>query len=75
MQEHKIGKLPLIEKENWSAYIPTPMSAASSKMRRFHGLPILGDRTLVKKLGLTPERKQPLTAGGLDGMLCKYELY
>lgn len=34
-----------------------------------------GDRTLVKKLGLKPEWKQPLTAGGLDGMLCKYELY
>ena len=34
-----------------------------------------GDKTLVKKLGLKPERKHPLTAGGLDGMLCKYELY
>jgi putative N6-adenine-specific DNA methylase len=34
-----------------------------------------GDQTLVKKLGLKPEWKQPLRAGGLDGMLCKYELY
>jgi putative N6-adenine-specific DNA methylase len=34
-----------------------------------------GDKSLVKKLGLKPEWKQPLRAGGLDGMLCKYELY
>ncbi len=34
-----------------------------------------GDQSLVKKLGLKPEWKQPLRAGGLDGMLCKYELY
>jgi putative N6-adenine-specific DNA methylase len=34
-----------------------------------------GDTTLVKKLGLKPEWKHPLRAGGLDGMLCKYELY
>ena len=34
-----------------------------------------GDQTLVKKLGLKPEWKQPLRAGGLEGMLCKYELY
>ena len=34
-----------------------------------------GDKALVKKLGLKPEWKHPLTAGGLDGMLCKYELY
>ena len=34
-----------------------------------------GDRTLVKKLGLKPEWKHPLTAGGLGGILCKYELY
>jgi len=34
-----------------------------------------GDKTLVKKLGLKPEAKYPLTAGGLDGMLCKYALY
>ena len=34
-----------------------------------------GDKTLVKKLGLKPEWKHPLRAGGLDGVLCKYELY
>lgn len=34
-----------------------------------------GDKALVKKLGLKPEWKNPLRAGGLDGMLCKYELY
>ncbi len=34
-----------------------------------------GDATLVKKLGLKPEWKQPLRSGGLDGVLCKYELY
>jgi len=34
-----------------------------------------GDQSLAKKLGLKPEWKQPLRAGGLDGMLCKYELY
>ena len=34
-----------------------------------------GDTTLVKKLGLKPEWKHPLRSGGLDGMLCKYELY
>ena len=34
-----------------------------------------GEPTLVKKLGLKPEWKHPLRAGGLDGVLCKYELY
>jgi len=34
-----------------------------------------GDATLAKKLGLKPEWKQPLRSGGLDGVLCKYELY
>jgi len=34
-----------------------------------------GDASLVKKLGLKPEWKQPLRNGGLDGVLCKYELY
>ncbi|MBN2163606.1 MAG: hypothetical protein JXR25_14800 [Pontiellaceae bacterium] len=34
-----------------------------------------GEISLVKKLGLKPEWKLPLSAGGLDGMLCKYELY
>ncbi|RKX47574.1 MAG: class I SAM-dependent RNA methyltransferase [Verrucomicrobia bacterium] len=34
-----------------------------------------GDASLVKKLGLKPEWKHPLRGGGLDGVLCKYELY
>jgi putative N6-adenine-specific DNA methylase len=34
-----------------------------------------GDASLAKKLGLKPEWKQPLRSGGLDGVLCKYELY
>jgi putative N6-adenine-specific DNA methylase len=34
-----------------------------------------GDASLVKKLGLKPEWKQPLRSGGLAGVLCKYELY
>jgi len=34
-----------------------------------------GDPTLVKKLGLKPDWKHPLRSGGLDGILCKYELY
>lgn len=34
-----------------------------------------GDTSLVKKLGLKPDWKHPLRAGGLDGILCKYELY
>lgn len=34
-----------------------------------------GDASLVKKLGLKPDWKQPLRSGGLDGVLCKYELY
>ncbi len=34
-----------------------------------------GDAALAKKLGLKPEWKQPLRAGGLDGVLCKYALY
>jgi putative N6-adenine-specific DNA methylase len=34
-----------------------------------------GDKTLVKKLGLKPEWRHELRAGGLDGILCKYELY
>ena len=34
-----------------------------------------GDKTLVKKLGLKPEWRHELRAGGLDGVLCKYELY
>ncbi len=34
-----------------------------------------GEVSLVKKLGLKPDWKQPLRSGGLDGFLCKYELY
>ena len=34
-----------------------------------------GDRALVKKLGLKPDWKHELKSGGLDGVLCKYELY
>ena len=34
-----------------------------------------GDKSLMKKLGLKPEWKRELRAGGLDGMRCKYELY
>ena len=34
-----------------------------------------GDTSLVKKLGLKPEWKKPISTGGLDGVFCKYELY
>lgn len=34
-----------------------------------------GEKSLVKKLGLKPEWRHELRAGGLDGVLCKYELY
>ena len=34
-----------------------------------------GERDLAKKLGLKPGRKYPLHAGGLKGVLCRYELY
>lgn len=34
-----------------------------------------GDQALAKKLGLKPEWKQSLGSGGLDGVLCKYDLY
>jgi putative N6-adenine-specific DNA methylase len=34
-----------------------------------------GDRAYIKKLGLKPSWKKPLSAGGLDGRLVKYELY
>lgn len=34
-----------------------------------------GEPKLVKKLGLKPEWKHPLRNGGLDGVLCKYEMY
>ena len=35
----------------------------------------LGDRELVKKIGLRPAWKKPLKNGGLDGRLLKIELY
>jgi putative N6-adenine-specific DNA methylase len=34
-----------------------------------------GDRGYIKKLGLKPSWKKPLSAGGLDGRLVKYNLY
>lgn len=34
-----------------------------------------GNRELIKKTGLKPSWKKPLTSGGLDGRLVKYELY
>ncbi len=35
----------------------------------------LGRRELIKAVGLKPSKKIPLKAGGLDGILAKYELY
>jgi len=34
-----------------------------------------GDRKFIKKIGLKPAWKKPLSNGGLDGRLVKYELY
>lgn len=34
-----------------------------------------GDQSMIKKLGLKPEYKMQLRNGGLDGRLCKYDLY
>ncbi len=34
-----------------------------------------GNRELIKSVGLKPAWKKPLTSGGLDGRLVKYELY
>ncbi|MFA7383472.1 MAG: THUMP domain-containing protein [Desulfurivibrionaceae bacterium] len=34
-----------------------------------------GDRELIKKIGLKPAWKKPLSNGGLDGVLAKYEMY
>ena len=34
-----------------------------------------GDRELVKRIGLKPAWKKPLSNGGLDGVLAKYEMY
>jgi putative N6-adenine-specific DNA methylase len=35
----------------------------------------LGDRDLIKKIGLHPGFKMPLRNGGLEGRLCKFEMY
>lgn len=35
----------------------------------------VGDRTLLKKVGLRASWKKPLVSGALDGRLAKYELY
>lgn len=35
----------------------------------------LGKRELLKSVGLRPSWKKPLSTGGLDGVLAKYELY
>jgi putative N6-adenine-specific DNA methylase len=34
-----------------------------------------GERKLILKVGLRPSRKFPLSNGGLDGRLCKFEMY
>ena len=34
-----------------------------------------GERKLILKMGLAPSRKFPLNNGGLEGRLCKYEMY
>ena len=34
-----------------------------------------GDRDMIKKIGLRPAFKMPLRNGGLEGRLCKYEMY
>ncbi|MGD9332947.1 MAG: THUMP domain-containing class I SAM-dependent methyltransferase [Desulfobacterales bacterium] len=34
-----------------------------------------GERALIERLGLKPSWKKPLSPGGLDGRLVKYELY
>ena len=34
-----------------------------------------GERKLILKIGLRPSRKFPLSNGGLDGRLCKFEMY
>jgi putative N6-adenine-specific DNA methylase len=35
----------------------------------------VGDRELLKYVGLKPSLRQPIKSGGLDGRLVKYELY
>jgi len=34
-----------------------------------------GDRDMIKKIGLHPTFKMPLRNGGLEGRVCKYEMY
>lgn len=34
-----------------------------------------GDREMLKKIGLKPAWKKPLSNGGLDGVLARYEMY
>ena len=34
-----------------------------------------GDRDLIKKIGLHPAFKMPLRNGGLEGRVCKYQMY
>jgi putative N6-adenine-specific DNA methylase len=34
-----------------------------------------GDRSLISKIGLKPTWKKPLSSGGLDGRLVKFEIY
>ena len=34
-----------------------------------------GERKYIKKIGLKTSWKKPITAGGLDGRLVKYEMY
>lgn len=36
---------------------------------------VLGDRELIKHVGLRPARKVPVTIGGLDGRFVRYDLY
>ena len=35
----------------------------------------LGERELIKHIGLRPTLKQPLVSGALDGRLCRYDIY
>jgi len=43
--------------------------------RRSTAFIYFGERTYIKRIGLKPSWKKPLTTGGLDGRLVKYELY
>ncbi len=35
----------------------------------------IGDRDLIKKVGLKPSFKKPMVSGAIDGRLCKFEVY